>query len=90
MAMGAVLTLSRSRAERVREERTRPQHKACQVRGAVVTFLMHVQTKAEFEAKLNAGDGGYTDLQDWGEKVERITKEIEQKEMRWLELAEMV
>lgn len=51
---------------------------------------MHVQTKAEFEAKLNAGDGGYTDLQDWGEKVQRLTKEIEQKEMRWLELAEMV
>lgn len=39
---------------------------------------------------LATGDGEYTELTEWGSEAEKLTAEIEEKEMRWLELAEMV
>ncbi len=38
--------------------------------------------------KLNIGSGNHSDLTDWARQIENITKEVEEKEMRWLELSE--
>jgi ATP-binding cassette subfamily F protein uup len=38
--------------------------------------------------KLNIGSGNHGDLTDWAKQIESITKELEEKEMRWLELSE--
>jgi ABC transport system ATP-binding/permease protein len=38
--------------------------------------------------KLNKGSGNHGDLTDWARQIEGITKELEEKEMRWLELSE--
>ncbi|MFN8347198.1 MAG: ABC-F family ATP-binding cassette domain-containing protein [Spirosomataceae bacterium] len=46
--------------------------------------------KAEFIEKLNSGTGSHEDLTRWAKEIERINAELEEKEMRWLELSELV
>lgn len=40
--------------------------------------------------KLNQGDGSFEELATWSKEIELIISQIEEKEMRWLELSEMV
>ena len=46
--------------------------------------------KQIFIEKLNAGGGSYDELSKWAKEVEVITESIEEKEFRWLELAEYI
>ena len=45
--------------------------------------------KAEWIEQLNSGTGSHEDLTKWAKEIERINAELEEKEMRWLELSEM-
>lgn len=45
--------------------------------------------KKELEEKLNAGKGGHEELQQWSEELQTILDELDDKELRWLELSEM-
>lgn len=47
-------------------------------------------TKENLFEKLNAGNGSLDELQQWGKEIEEIIAKIETKEMRWLELSEIV
>ena len=38
--------------------------------------------------KLNAGEGDFEELQTWSQQIEQINQQLEEKEMRWLELDE--
>lgn len=46
--------------------------------------------KADFVEKMNGGVGSHEDFAVWAKAVERITEELEEKEMRWLELSEFM
>jgi ATP-binding cassette subfamily F protein uup len=46
--------------------------------------------KAILIEKLNSGKGSYQELADWSAEIERITSAVEEKSMRWMELAEKV
>ena len=46
--------------------------------------------KLDFVEKMNAGVGSHEDFATWAKAVERITEELEEKEMRWLELSEFM
>ena len=50
----------------------------------------HLQAKGELEKKINGGKGGFTDLADWSAQLVKLNADIELKELRWLELAELV
>lgn len=39
--------------------------------------------------KMNAGEGSHEELASWAKEFEEISNKIEEKELRWLELAEM-
>jgi ATP-binding cassette subfamily F protein uup len=43
--------------------------------------------KTEIAEKMNAG-GSHKELSDWANEVEKISNEIEEKTLRWLELSE--
>lgn len=45
--------------------------------------------KSELEAKMSAGNLDYNQLQELSAELAKLQQEIEKKEMRWLELAEM-
>ena len=45
--------------------------------------------KAAILEKLNTGEGGHEELTQWGRDMEAVTAQIEEKEMRWLELSEL-
>lgn len=47
-------------------------------------------TKESLFEKLNSGNGSLDELQQWGKEIEEIIAKIETKEMRWLELSEIV
>ncbi|MDH5367832.1 MAG: ABC-F family ATP-binding cassette domain-containing protein [Cyclobacteriaceae bacterium] len=47
-------------------------------------------TKESLFEKLNSGNGSLDELQQWGKEIEEIIAEIEAKEMRWLELSEII
>jgi len=44
--------------------------------------------KLELVEKMNAGEAGHQQMTEWGQEIETITKEIEEKSTRWMELAE--
>lgn len=46
--------------------------------------------KQEITALLNSGQTDHVQLQQWGEEVQRLSATIEEKTLRWLELAEIV
>ena len=46
--------------------------------------------KASLVEKLNSGKGSYQDLADWSAEIEKITNSVEEKSLRWLDLAEKV
>ncbi|MFY0651955.1 MAG: ABC-F family ATP-binding cassette domain-containing protein [Cyclobacteriaceae bacterium] len=46
------------------------------------------EQKVELVKKLNSGSSNHTELAEWSEEIERLTEEIDEKEMRWLELSE--
>lgn len=46
--------------------------------------------KKELTALLNEGDADHKKLQGWAEEIRKITDALEQKTLRWLELAEMI
>lgn len=46
--------------------------------------------KGELIEKLNSGDGNHEELMLWSKEIEILTSEIEDKELRWLELSEYV
>ncbi|MDI9880497.1 ABC-F family ATP-binding cassette domain-containing protein [Flectobacillus longus] len=45
--------------------------------------------KTELTEKLNAG-GSYEELAAWANEIEQITDQLDEKELRWLELSEMM
>ncbi len=46
--------------------------------------------KNELMEKMNSGSGNHEELLDWSKQIEKLTALIEQKEMRWLELSELI
>jgi ATP-binding cassette subfamily F protein uup len=46
--------------------------------------------KQSLVSKMNSGSGNHEELMDWGNEIERLTALVEQKEMRWLELSELI
>lgn len=44
--------------------------------------------KAELTELLNGGSDNFEDLRQWGEELEAIGEELDEKELRWLELSE--
>ncbi|HNB11016.1 MAG TPA: ABC transporter C-terminal domain-containing protein, partial [bacterium] len=44
--------------------------------------------KNELENKLNSGSADYIELQKWSERLSVISQTLDEKSMRWLELAE--
>ncbi len=46
--------------------------------------------KADLVEKLNSGKGSYQDLADWSAEIEKIATSVEEKSMRWMDLAEKV
>ena len=44
--------------------------------------------REDITTKLNAG-GSYEELADWAKQIENINADLDEKEMRWLELSEM-
>ncbi|RFP64115.1 ABC transporter ATP-binding protein [Hymenobacter lapidiphilus] len=46
--------------------------------------------KQEVTAKLNGGSGSADEFTAWGARLGTLTQELETKELRWLELAELV
>lgn len=46
--------------------------------------------KGELVEKMNSGDGSHEELANWAKEFEQINETIAEKEMRWLELSEMV
>ena len=46
--------------------------------------------KAELDGLLNSGESDYQKLQEWSAELEKLTKDLETKSDRWLELAEWV
>lgn len=47
------------------------------------------QKKNELTEKLSSGEGDHTQIADWAKEVEEIVAQLEEKEMRWLELSEL-
>jgi len=45
--------------------------------------------KAELEGKLNASSESHEDLANWSKAINSIGNDLDEKEMRWLELSEM-
>ena len=48
------------------------------------------QEKTDLETKLSIGDGSIEDFARWGKRLQEIALLIDEKTMRWLELAELV
>jgi ATP-binding cassette subfamily F protein uup len=46
--------------------------------------------KNEISALINSGNTDHKQLQEWGQKMQQITNDIDTKTMRWLELADIV
>jgi len=46
--------------------------------------------KGELVEKMNSGDGSHEELANWAKEFEQINENIAEKEMRWLELSELV
>ena len=46
--------------------------------------------KAEVMAKLNAGEGSPEDFSQWSQQFSQLENDLEEAEMRWLELSEIV
>jgi len=44
--------------------------------------------KAEIESLLNSGESDHEKLTEWGSMMEKIKNQIDEKELRWLELSE--
>ncbi|UII29779.1 ABC-F family ATP-binding cassette domain-containing protein [Fulvivirga ulvae] len=45
--------------------------------------------KKELLDRINSGEQDHTVLMEWGDELKKIEEEIDEKEMRWLELSEM-
>ncbi|MFN3378005.1 MAG: ABC-F family ATP-binding cassette domain-containing protein [Runella zeae] len=48
------------------------------------------QEKADYIQKLNGGSNNHQDITQWAQQIERINNSLEEKEMRWLELSELM
>ncbi len=48
------------------------------------------QEKADYIEKLNGGSNNHQDITQWAQQIERINNSLEEKEMRWLELSELM
>lgn len=48
------------------------------------------QEKADYIEKLNSGSNNHQDITQWAQQIERINNLLEEKEMRWLELSELI
>ena len=48
------------------------------------------EEKADLIAKLNAGSANHEELTTWSQRIEAITEELDELEMRWLELSEFL
>ncbi len=51
--------------------------------------LANLEKKKAKQIELLNGGGSHEELLTWSSEIERITKELEAKELRWLELSEM-
>ena len=47
------------------------------------------QEKEAIHVKLNSGEAGFEELQKLSERLIQVGKELDSKELRWLELSEM-
>jgi ATP-binding cassette subfamily F protein uup len=47
------------------------------------------EEKRSITEKMSSGDISYEELQSLSEKMIALTRQLEEKEMRWLELSEM-
>jgi ATP-binding cassette subfamily F protein uup len=47
------------------------------------------QQKAELTEKLSSGEGDHTQIAEWAKEIETVNQQLEEKEMRWLELSEL-
>lgn len=48
------------------------------------------QRKTELTGKINGGSEDYNELMDWSKELEKLEEDIDEKSMRWLELAEII
>ncbi len=48
------------------------------------------QEKADYIQKLNGGSHNHQEITQWAQQIERINNSLEEKEMRWLELSELM
>ncbi|MEL7005080.1 MAG: ABC-F family ATP-binding cassette domain-containing protein, partial [Bacteroidota bacterium] len=48
------------------------------------------EQKEEMITKLNSGQGDHEELAAWGQELKKIEEAIDEKELRWLELSELV
>ncbi|MDF7818307.1 ABC-F family ATP-binding cassette domain-containing protein [Runella sp. MFBS21] len=48
------------------------------------------QEKADYIQKLNGGSHNHQEITQWAQQIERINNLLEEKEMRWLELSELM
>ena len=48
------------------------------------------QQKEELTKLLNTGEGSHEELADWGKQFQSVQDELDESEMRWLELSEFV
>jgi ATP-binding cassette subfamily F protein uup len=46
--------------------------------------------KAELSAMINSGSTDHKQLQEWGQKMQKIVDDIDSKTMRWLELSDII
>lgn len=47
------------------------------------------QKKTELTEKLSSGEGDHTQIAEWAKEIETVNQQLEEKEMRWLELSEL-
>ncbi len=58
-----------------------------ELEGVEAKMVMLEAEKKRLQEAINQGDGHYSDLQTWSEQLTRIGLELEETELRWLELA---
>ena len=46
--------------------------------------------KAQIAEKLSSGQGSYEEITAWAKELEKVKDDLDEKELRWLELAELV
>lgn len=73
-----------------KEEKRKMSYKERKELESLESEIAKLETeKTDLVAKLNSGTAGFEELQSWSEQIKTIGQELEDKEMRWLELSEL-